>query len=178
MPRNSNPQITLKPQDLVVIVKVALRNGRFTYADLSDELFMSASEIHATVARARLSRLMVSREDRTMEVVRTALREFLVHGARYAFPPILGPLVRGIPTAYAAPSLREQLSLSGDPVPVWPYSKGTDRGMALQPLYPSVPRAAELDKQLYEVLAMLDAVRIGAARERELAIDILNRVLA
>jgi len=43
------------------------------------------------------------------------------------------------------------------------------RGVAFAPLYPSVPAAALEDARLYELLALVDAIRDGRARERNLA---------
>jgi hypothetical protein len=178
MPSSSNPQTVLKPQDLVVLLKLATLRGSFTYAALARELFLSASELHASVVRAKAARLVAPGAKEEMQVVKGALHEFLVHGARYAFPPVFGPLTRGMPTAYAAPVLREGFVLPNEPNPVWPYSKGEVRGVSLQPLFPSVPQAAERDVALYEGLALLDAIRIGAARERDLAANLLKKLLA
>ena len=52
------------------------------------------------------------------------------------------------------------------------------RGEGLEPLYKSVPRAARADAQLYEWLALVDAVRAGRARERELAVKELRSRLS
>ncbi len=41
------------------------------------------------------------------------------------------------------PPLNEQIRPCSDPPPVWPWKKGTARGIAFHPLYPSVPEAAE-----------------------------------
>ena len=54
-------------------------------------------------------------------------------------------------------------------VPVWPSADGTVRGLAFSPLYRSAPQAAGRDEILYELLALVDALRAGRARERELA---------
>ena len=43
------------------------------------------------------------------------------------------------------------------------------RGLAFAPLYPSVPAAALQDSRLYELLALVDAIRDGRARERKFA---------
>jgi hypothetical protein len=46
----SNPQLVLKPQDLVVLLRLALDQGPApTYAALGSELGITASEIHAAV---------------------------------------------------------------------------------------------------------------------------------
>jgi len=44
-------------------------------------------------------------------------------------------------------------------------------------LYPSAPKAAKLDPGLYELLAMIDALRIGKARERKLAQELVSQRL-
>ena len=159
-------------------VKVAIRGDSFTYAGLAAELFLSASEVHGSLARAKLAGLVSDGEREGLQVIKASLREFIVYGARYAFPPIQGSLARGMPTAYAAPAFSDQISLPDEPPPVWPHHKGSIRGIALCPLYPSVPRAAELDPALYNVLTLFDAIRIGAARERKVALSLLNRILA
>lgn len=58
---------------------------------------------------------------------------------------------------------------------VWPHPEGEIRGESLEPLYPSVVDAARRDSALHESLALVDALRIGRARERKLAIDLLAK---
>ena len=89
-----------------------------------------------------------------------------------------GGLTRGMPTAHAAPPLRDQLAASDAPAPVWPDPEGTVRGEEFAPLYRSVPQAARADERLYELLALVDALRGGRARERELAVKELRTRLA
>jgi hypothetical protein len=107
-----------------------------------------------------------------------ALEEFLVHGVRYAYPPERGELTRGMPTGYAAPPLNKVIVQPDEPPPVWPYAEGTVRGYSLTPLYPTVPAAASRDSKLYELLALVDAIRDGRARERNLAAKELQSRLA
>lgn len=179
MPRLKTRQIALRPQDLVVLLKIAVAAARhFTYASLASELKMSASEVHGSVARAQLARLAATAVDSGPQVIRPALTEFVLHGAMYSFPAVSGPVARGMPTAYAGPDLRTELALGEELVPVWPKSTGGTRGTALYPLYPSVPQAAENDETLYRVLSLFDAIRIGSARERGLATTMLMKLLA
>ena len=59
-----------------------------------------------------------------------------------------------------------------------PSGKGTLRGQSIVPLYPSVVDAVQNDHKLHELLAMVDAIRVGRAREKELAINELqNRII-
>lgn len=158
----------LKPQDVVVLLKlVVMGRTRPAYAQLASELFMSGSEIHASVQRAKAARLIQTLEsgDRPN---RNGLEEFLIHGLKYAFPPEKGAMTRGVPTAGAAEPLRRELTPE-DPIPVWPFEEGPKRGYAYIPLHKSVPKAALRDPKLYELLALVDAIRDGRARERQLA---------
>jgi hypothetical protein len=110
-------------------------------------------------------------------VIFAALRLFIQHGACYCFPVTRGSLTRGMPTGYAAAPLKELIVPGTDPLPVWPHKDGTVRGIALYPLYPSVPEAAGRNPALYELLVLFDAVRGGSARERALAVDLLEKRL-
>jgi hypothetical protein len=162
-----------KSLDVVVLLQLLLERGRKTYAQLSKELGISASEIHAAVRRCVDAGLI---EPSSRMPLRKPLEEYLLHGVRYAFPAKRGPLARGIPTAHAAPPLVAQIS-SDDLPPVWPDPEGEVKGYALEPLYSSVPKAAKANRRLYELLALVDAIRDGRARERKLAEEELKKRL-
>lgn len=179
MQRQPNQQIALKPQDLMVLMKlVGSREQPESYERLGKALGMSPSEVHASIGRAKAARL-INFETGKPTIIRSALRDFLLHGAKYAFPATFGTVTRGLPTSYAAPPLASQISQSTqEPPPVWPDPAGEQRGIAFHPLYPSAPEAARRDSSLYELLALFDAVRGGAARERQLASKLLSERLA
>lgn len=79
-----------------------------------------------------------------------------------------------MPTSYAAPPLNSLIVQSDEPPPVWPDPDGKVRGYEFSPLYRSVPKAVANEDALYEFLALVDAVRDGRARERELAVKELT----
>jgi len=179
--------MTLSPQDVAVVLKLLAagpQNKSWTYAELGEELAMSPSQVFRSVDRAEVARLLDTRsltplpgyaKDRPISLPRRAnLKEFLIHGVKYAFPVHHGGLVRGIPTAHAAPPLSQQMAESSEPPPVWPDPEGTVRGLEFSPLYKNVPAAARRDPKLYELLALVDAIRDGRAREREIAIRELS----
>ena len=155
-----------KPQDVVVALKLASSAARSSYANLAADLGMSASEVHAAVRRLGDAQLL---DPETKEVRREALRNFLVHGVPHAFPARPRELTRGVPTAWAAPALSGKINAGEQLPPVWPDPNGKVQGAAVLPLYGSVPRAALRDPSLYELLALVDALRFGRARERALA---------
>lgn len=53
--------MNLKSQDIFILLKiVVLGEGRWSYASLAGDLFMSASEVHAGIKRTVTARLMDS----------------------------------------------------------------------------------------------------------------------
>lgn len=167
-------RVSLKPQDLLVLLKLAARpDDEWSYPKLAVELAMSASEVHASIGRAERVGLL-----RERSVNRNALLEFLEHGVKYVFPAERGGVTRGMPTSHAAAPLVAHFRSSDKLPPVWPDPEGAVRGEGLEPLYRSAPKAARADAKLYEWLVLVDAVRSGRARERELAVKELRSRLA
>jgi hypothetical protein len=167
----------LRPLDIVVMLKLSLESSeRPPYLQLANELHLYPSEVYSSVKRARASHL-VQGPDLGDRLNRSSLLEFLVHGIRYAFPAEIGPPTRGVPTSYAAPPLSRAVADVGDLPPVWPCPDGKVRGYSFVPLHKNVPKAALADERLYELLALVDALRNGRARERQLASQELTRRL-
>jgi hypothetical protein len=164
-------QATLRPGDVPVALRLVAQPGE-GYEALARLFGTSTSSVHRAVGRLEDAGLLIPGERRGN---RTALSEFLIHGARYAFPPNRGPETRGMPTAWSAPVLAGVLP-AGPPL-VWPAEKGSVRGEALAPLSDRVPGAAQRDPWLYEMLALVDAIRAGRARDRRAAGDRLGRLL-
>jgi hypothetical protein len=159
----------LKPQDVVVLLKLlTYGDARPSYARMGQELFLSPSEVHASIRRAKEAHLISGSQPHIVPNTESVL-EFLVHGVKYSFPAERGQLTRGIPTSYAAPPLKDKLSPGDDPPPVWAFPEGKSRGYSLKPLYRTVPKAAKADQKLYELLALVDAIRDGRARDRQIA---------
>jgi len=159
----------LRPLDIVVLLKLSLSQGdRPPYLQLANDLHLYPSEVYASVKRARASSFVHGPELKD-RLNRSALLEFLLHGIRYVFPAEPGAMTRGVPTRYAASPLKQHLEQGKEPPPVWPYAEGSIRGYSYAPLHKNVPKAALSDPDLYELLVLVDALRDGKARERELA---------
>ncbi|MBS0469171.1 MAG: MarR family transcriptional regulator [Proteobacteria bacterium] len=168
----------LKPQDLLVLLKVAAHPPqRWTYAALGEALAMSASEVHASVKRAVASGLAVAPARGEWSPVRPSLLEFMVHGVRYVWPATPGPVKRGVPTAFGTEPLASHLAAAPGDAPVWAHPTGSAKGPTLSPLYRTAPQAALADPVLHRLLALLDALRVGRARERRLAATLLGAEL-
>jgi hypothetical protein len=171
----------LKAQDVVLALKLLADEFRlWSYSKLGEHLAMSASHVFGALVRAESAHLLTlsnvpsypGRRGRGVlpEPNRSNLKEFLIHGVKYAFPVERGGPTRGIPTAEAAAPLNHHFAQDFPLPPVWPYAEGSVRGIEFSPLYKNVPQAALRDTKLYELLALVDAIREGRAREREIAI--------
>jgi len=168
----------LKPKDIVVLLKLLANPHRpnIKQKDLAKELCMSVSEINKSLTRLAESRLLQEYNNgyRYHPIV-DACEEFIFYGLRYGYPAKRGCITSGVPTSYAAPVLIG-FTKGSDPIPVWPYVEGKERGMSLEPLYPSVPKSVSLfpDNQFYDLLCLVDILRDGNSREREHAMKLLK----
>lgn len=157
----------LKQQDVLMLLKIVTYRGEpFAMKDLAAALKISPSEVSEGLERCRKSSLIDAAKQKVQKL---SLVEFLQFGLKYVYPIHLGAKVRGIATAFSASPIKEQIVQTTDVV-VWPYSKGTVRGFGVTPLYKTVPEIVLNDDALYQLLAIVDCLRLGRRREVELAI--------
>lgn len=178
----------MKPQDIVILAKLLSFNKKkksWTQASLAQELCLSSSQVNYALKRLREAKLVVSvsknndSEKKLVPIIRSC-EEFLIHGVKFAFPPEFGSQGPGIPTAYAAPPLNEIIVSGDDLPPVWPaIGNGCVRGIELKPLYHCVAKSLMKypDQFFYELLALLDALRSGRARERNIGMEKISKML-
>jgi len=179
----------LKPQDIVILLKI-LSTMTLASGDKSDALSqnqlaallcMSPSEINAGIKRLVVSELLgpTLRDDQKHKIVFLPIKEACLEclpTVKYFFPAQLGSYTRGIPTAYAAPLFKKLIVPGKDPIPVWPHADGDHRGLCVEPLYRSVPESIIKypDPLFYDLLVLVDTIRIGRAREKNIAIKLLR----
>ena len=140
--------------------------------------FTGISKSQVNLALQRCFDVGLAKRDRQTKVPRAnipALTEFIIYGLRYVFPVKLGTITRGISTSLAAPVLESNLFSAGELLPVWPDARGKTKGQKVEPLFKSVTYAIRRDPQLYALLALVDAIRIGQPRERKLAIQLFKQ---
>jgi hypothetical protein len=164
----------MRPHDIVILLKIIACVGKvLSYQELSQSLLISVGEISKAMERNRVSGLI---NPEKTQVNRLALREFLIYGLKYVFPPQIGASARGIPTAHSASPVKEKIAESTENF-VWKYYKGTRRGSTILPLYAKIPQFIENDRELYELLVIVDTLRIGKSREKGIAIEELDKKL-
>ena len=155
------------------MLKLTVQRGEpWTYGSLAASLGMSASETHASIKRATAAGLF---SEATGQPSNRRLLEFVVHGVPYAYHVDRDvPTTRGVLTGFAAPVLDGPSGYAYEARYVWPDPSGTDAGWSVKPVYRSAPFAARRDPNLYALLALVDELRLGRARERNRAADLLT----
>jgi hypothetical protein len=150
---------------------------QYSMRGLSEETGISKTEVNTALRRCFDVGLANLDRKGIPSVNTKALFEFIMYGIRYVFPARLGEITRGITTSFAAPVLEGKLISAGDLVPVWPSPHGTAKGQAVEPLFKTVPFAVRRDLELYAMLALVDSIRLGQARERKVASELLEHQL-
>lgn len=167
-------QITIRPQDIVALLKVVSFNKSnqpsWMRKDLATALSLSNSEITNVFERLQYTGLI---DINSYAIQSQALYEFLLYGFKHIFPAIIGQETKGVITSINA------LTGSGIKSPnyVWPDYKGTQRGYAVTSLYSEVTTAAKADNKLHQLLAVCDVFRIGQVREVNFAKNWLKKEL-
>lgn len=164
------------PQDIVVLLKIVVsKNKKWSLAALGNELGLSSSQVHYAINRCLNARLITILEGNVKPVI-SNIEEFLLHSVKYICTPKRGEQTRGLPTIWAGAPLKKHFR-SNELPPVWPDAEGQIAGFAFEPIHKSAVVGAKKDPQLYELLVLIDALRDGRARERNMAVEILTERL-
>lgn len=163
----------MRPQDVSILLKIiAIDNQPWQLSGLSHALFISLSEISESLNRSQLASLI---DYKKKKINRHSLMEFLEHGVRYVFPQQPGSLIRGIPTAHSHPVMKN--IFISEMNYVWPDVKGEVMGLLIEPFYPKQVEAIKQDPLFYELLALVDVIRVGRVREVKYAVTELKKYL-
>src|SRR5579859_7697039 len=98
----------IKPQDILVLLKMIAggKDHSWRLVDLAQELTLSVSEVSMGLERAKYTGLL----DFTKKQIMTFnLEEFLIHGLKFVYPVLPGPVCRGMPTSHAALPLSKRI---------------------------------------------------------------------
>jgi hypothetical protein len=136
----------------------------------------SVSKSAVDVSLQRLKAHALIREGSSgRQINRLAARDLFEKAVQWIAPAVVGPYELGLATAYAAHPLADKLRSDEDEDPVvMPVAEGPCRGRAVTPIHRAAPGAAKRDEKLHELLSIVDALRIGRARDREVAVSELR----
>lgn len=164
----------MRPQDIVILLKIVVKDQvNWQLKDLAHELNISQSEISDSLNRSALAGLLDAEKKKSVH--RNSLMEFLQYGLHYVFPATPGSMVNGVYTAHSHPFMQQ--FFKSEMMYVWPHSKSTVRGLAIEPLYKGQADACLIDEQLYLTLALIDVIRVGRVREMDVAVKELRKLI-
>ena len=154
--------------DVLVALKMAAHPGAAkSVRALGEELGISKSSV-ANSQRRLVALGLFRAGENGLRPNKIAFRDFLENGLRWVAPASVGDFELGLPTAHSADVLSKNLMGDEDHV-VIPLPHGPVRGRAVSPLHPLAPQAAARDAHLHRLLAVVDAFRIGRARDKQAA---------
>jgi hypothetical protein len=164
--------LVFREVDIVVLLGL-LRHaaGNWTVRSLAQELGLPSASVQRSLDRLAATPAFDARRRR---VSLGACDELFDHALRYLAPAKAGGETRGLATSWAALPLSEHFAPSDEPPPVWPDPHGELRGLEVTPLHPAVIPLARADPKMYELLALVDALRLGDTRTRGLAVELLR----
>ena len=163
----------IRPPDVFVLLGLltpAVARG-WSVRSLAGDLAMPQAEAQRSLGR--LGETPVYDKARR-QVNRPAAQQLLLDAVALVAPARLGAPTRGMPTAWAAPPLSARIAAGKDLPPVWPDPVGGAQGLALPPLHKSASEVALADPWMHEALALVDALRVGDARIRRMAAELLR----
>jgi hypothetical protein len=171
----------LKSQDILVVFKIiSLKEEQFTHSKAASSILISQSEFSSSLRRLEKCGLFNTKKN---SVHSLTLLNFALYGIPVVFPVQRGTNIFGMPTAWSAFPLNTVVLQSAETC-VWPFAnvgalrvEGTTKGVSVLPIHKSMPEAAVNDQKLYQLLTLLDAMRLGKAREKEIAFTFLKKEL-
>ena len=161
----------IKAQDILVLMKLIV-NAQLNQKELAEYLNISSSEVSHGFRRLKNSKLLTADNRVNIE----ATLEFLIHALKYIYPPQFGTVTVGVPAGYAKPGFN-YVRYNKDDIYVWPYPEGKVKGIALKPLYSSLPGACLHDEKLYTLASLVEMIRMGRAREQKIASEELIKLV-
>lgn len=163
----------MRPQDISVLLKIAISNPDWMNKEIAEGLMLSPAEVSYSLQRSAAAELL---DPSKRKVMRRTFLEFIQYGLPRVFPAIRGAIAIGVPTAFSSPIMATHLMTNQiKEMIVWPYAEGEARGESISPLYPNAVKAALKDTELYELLCLVDVMRLGRIREKEIALKLLKK---
>jgi hypothetical protein len=158
--------------DIVVLLELLRRPaGGWTVRSLAMDLRLPSASVQRSLERLGATPAYDAGRRR---VSMWGCTELFEHALRFIAPVVRGGETRGLATSWAAPPLSQHLAAVDELPLVWPDPLGEQRGLEIQPLHPAVVSLARADPEMYELLALIDGLRVGDTRTRKLAAELLR----
>lgn len=155
----------------------------FSVRSLGASLGISKTEVSASLRRCSESNLLflinnhgvISLANLNWKVNKKAIFNLIKHAVPYLYPPKLLGFDIGIPTGFSGPALSEEVTSAGNSKIIWSSEYGEAYGQVLEPIYKTIAFASYQDEFVYNCFSLIDAYRLGKAREKDIAINLLEK---
>jgi len=152
---------------------------KVTLRDWEKSVGMSRASLARSLKQLKKSKLIVEMVGGDEPNFRN-IEEFLLSGFPYVFAEEKGSLVRGFATGIDGSSLKKDFVESEYPA-VWAHYEGNIKGFEVEPLHKAIPELiakGRMNPELYELLALLDVLRVGQKREVDVAKNKIRSLLS
>ena len=164
------------PQDVALLLKlVANADREWKQIELAVELGLPQGEIAKALKRLNRVNLLDHKKP-----IKSLVKEFITYSVKFNFPGTIGPICKGVPTSISFSNVRKDV-VAGKGVEntfVIPSPLGKALGQSVEPLYKNLSEAVLKDPKFHEMIANLDMLRVGKAREKKIALKYFEKKLA
>ena len=178
----------LEDEQLDIFLELSAFHESLSIRGLAEAVIISKSEVSESLKRLiKIGLLIVTTNSpfKRLELIdmqwktnRRALLDLIIYSFQYFFHTEASSIDIGIPTVFNNKKLSDQLSYSSSLPYIWPaQSYKSISGLAVEPLYKSVPYAALEDNFLDEVFALSDVFRKGKKKKKKIAEKLLREYL-
>ncbi|TCK62303.1 hypothetical protein [Seleniivibrio woodruffii] len=166
----------MKEADIYVLLSFLVKknSNKETIRDWQERSGLSKAVLGRSMKFLKTAKLVADDEP-----VYRNIEEFLVHGFPYVFPIEKGRVTRGFISGIDATTLKGDFVDNEYPI-VWAHPEGNVKGFSVPPLHKAIPEMIaqnRLEQKVYEMLALLDVLRVGQRREIEAAKKRLKELL-
>lgn len=165
----------VQSSDLLILLGILREESDWSVRSLAHVLHLPQAAVQRSLVRLDETPAYDAARRR---VSPSAVETLLRHAVPFVAPARLGAPTRGVRTAWAAPPLLDRLVAVDELPPVWPAPDADARGLSVEPLHPAAVELSRSDPWMYEMLALVDGVRLGDARVRALSQELLSERLA
>ena len=167
----------LRPLDIIIGLKIICNPG-IGQVKLAEQLGLHQSQVSSSI-KLLLERKLFWGSIRKLDPNFQGWEELLPM-LKYIYPTQTGGITIGMPTSFGAAPLNSIMQSGDDLIPVWACGHCKTKGLRVEPLYPKIPDALVQfpDINFYELLTLVDALRIGTSRDQGYAKKLLHEKLA
>lgn len=169
-------QVSLKPQDIVVLARIILfenRGENWRYKDIGNLTGISEAEVCRSIFRLEICNLF-NKKNRRANV--EGFIEFIEHGIQYSFPALLGNISFGVKAAYDISTGETVKDIKCEEL-VWATEqKSGKRGEKLIPLFHTLSQISRHDDEFIRILVLIDNLRY-LKKNKEKHLNELRKIL-